>query len=157
VEKASIEAFLLGESQSSRKNRKFPAQVFSTSHAPPVQPWTSLIRRDNALDIRSVITMEMNRINATSPKTPPPASAPLTQKPKPEPNAPKFMQALAEAVDTVTSKTLPSEPGALSRLVKPRSHLDLISLNPVQTRYVPASAALEKVGSSRILPFVAGE
>lgn len=100
--------------------------------------------------------MEMNRLNTTSPKTPLPASAPLTQKPKPEPNAPKFMQALAEAVETVTSKTLPSESGTLSRLVKPRSHLDLVSLNPVQTSYVPASAALEKVGSSRLVPFVAG-
>jgi len=107
-------------------------------------------------DIRSVITMEMNRLNTTSPKTPLQASAPLTQKPKPEPNAPQFMQALAEAVETVTSKTLPSEPGTLSRLVKPRSHLDLVSLNPVQTRYVPASAALEKVGNSRLVPFVAG-
>lgn len=100
--------------------------------------------------------MEMNRLHTTSPKTPLPASAPLTQKPKPEPNAPKFMQALAEAVETVTTKTLPSESGKLSRLVKPRSHLDLVSLNPVQTRYVPASAALEKVGSSRLVPFVAG-
>jgi hypothetical protein len=66
------------------------------------------------------------------------------------------MQALAEAVETVTSKTLPSESGTLSRLVKPRSHLDLVSLTPVQTSYVPASAALEKVGSSRLVPFVAG-
>ena len=101
--------------------------------------------------------MEMKRVNTTSPNTPLPASAPLTQKPKPEPNAPQFMQALAEAVETVTTRTLPSEPGTLSRRVEPRSHPDLVSLNPVQTRYVPASAALEKVGSSRILPSVAGE
>ena len=100
--------------------------------------------------------METNRINATSAKLPLPASALLTRTPKPEPNAPQFMQALAEAVETATSKTLPSEPGALSRLVKPRSHLDPVSLNPVQTGYVPASAALEKVGSSRLVPFVAG-
>lgn len=34
--------------------------------------------------------------------------------------------------------------------------MEMNRLNPVQTYYVPASAALEKVGSFRLLPFVAG-
>ncbi|MFY1665049.1 hypothetical protein [Pseudomonas sp. Pseu.R1] len=92
--------------------------------------------------------MEMNRVDASNP----PQSVLLKPKPKPEPNAPKFMQALAEAVETATSKTLKAEPANLARQVKPRCHLDLISLNLVQTSYVPEAAALERVGRSRILP-----
>lgn len=92
--------------------------------------------------------MEMNRINASLTAQP----TLLKPKPQPEPNAPKFMQALAEAVETVTSKTLKAEPAHLARQVKSRSHLDLVSLNPVQTSYVPQAAALERIGASRILP-----
>lgn len=93
--------------------------------------------------------METNRVNASNP----PVSALLKTKPKPEPNAPRFMQTLAEAVDTVTSKALKAEPANLAKQVKPRCHLNLVSLNPVQTHYTPEAAALERVGKSRILPF----
>jgi len=96
--------------------------------------------------------METNRVNAS----PQPQSSLLKQKSKPEPNAPKFMQALAEAVETATSKTLKAEPANLARQVKPRCHLDLVSLNPVQTSYIPEAAALESVGSSRILSMTVG-
>jgi len=100
--------------------------------------------------------METNRINAATPNTSLPISTLLPQKPKTEPNAPKFLQALAEAVDAVTSKTVSAEPAVISRHLRPRSHLDLVSLNPVQTRYVPEAAALESVGKSRILPSTVG-
>jgi hypothetical protein len=110
-------------------------------------------RRGNALDIRSAKTMETHRINAATSNTSLPTSTLLPQTPKTEPTAPKFMHALTEAIETVTSKTLHSEPASLSRLVKSRSHLDLVSLNPIQTSYVPEAAALERVGKSRILPF----
>jgi len=96
--------------------------------------------------------METNRVNASNP----PVSALLKTKPKPEPNAPKFMQALAEAVETATSQTLKAEPANLARQVKPRCHLNLVSLNPVHTHYTPEAAALERVGKSRILPFTVG-
>ena len=96
--------------------------------------------------------MESNRVTASSS----PISTLLTQKPKPEPNAPKFMQALADAVEKISSKTLQSEPASLARQVRPRSHLELVSLNPVQTSYIPQAAAMEKIGQSRIVPFVTG-
>jgi hypothetical protein len=96
--------------------------------------------------------MESNRINPSNVS----ASTLLKPQPKPEPNAPKFLQALADAVENPPPRTLKAEPANLSRLVRPRSHLDLVSLNPVQTSYIPEAAALEKVGKSRIVPFVAG-
>jgi hypothetical protein len=97
--------------------------------------------------------MESNRITAPNQSNALHASALLAKKPKPEPNAPKFMQALAEAVDTAKSKTTTAEPANLAPLVKPRSPMQLISLNPVQTHYTPEAAALERIGTSRILPF----
>lgn len=100
--------------------------------------------------------MEPIRATASNQNSSLPASSLLPQKPKTDPNAPTFMQALAEAVETVVSKTLPAEPATLARQVKPRSHLDLVSLNPVQTHYIPEAAALEKIGKSRMLPFSVG-
>jgi len=102
--------------------------------------------------IGGVMSMESNRVNPSNL----PTSTLLKQKPKPEPNAPKFMQALADAVENVSSRTIQPEPASLSRQVKPRSHLELVSLNPVQTHYIPQASALEKVGKSRIVPFVTG-
>lgn len=102
------------------------------------------------------MTMEMNRASAVNPKTEAPTSALLSQKTKAEPNAPKFIQALAEAVEAVTSKTIPSESAIPARQTKPRSHLDLVSLNPIQTSFIPQAAALERVGNSRVLPFALG-
>lgn len=113
-------------------------------------------KRGTALDDRSVNTMETNRINAATPNTSRPTSTLLPHKPKIEPNAPEFLQALAEAVDAATSKTVSAEPAIISRHLRPRSHLDLVTLNPVQTTYVPEPAALERIGKSRILPSTAG-
>ncbi|WP_296179378.1 hypothetical protein [Pseudomonas sp. UBA1879] len=94
-------------------------------------------------------TRHLNPANHTKPSL-------LPQKPKRDLNAPAFMQALTDAVKTVTSKTSPAEPATLAPPVRPRSHLNLISLNPIQTHYTPEAAALEKVGSSRIVPFTVG-
>lgn len=93
--------------------------------------------------------MESKRITAATQ----PLSSLLPQKSRPEPNAPKFMQALAQEIETTISKTLAAEPATLARQVRPRSHLDLVSLNPLQTYYVPEASALERVGESRMLPF----
>lgn len=94
-------------------------------------------------------TSRLNPANHTQPSL-------LPQKAKRDPNAPAFMQALADAVKTATSNTSPAEPATLARPLKPRSHLNLVSLNPVQTHYTPEAAALEKIGSSRIVPFTVG-
>lgn len=80
--------------------------------------------------------MESKRITAATQ----PLSSLLPQKSRPEPNAPKFMQALAQEIESTTSKTLAAEPATLARQVKPRSHLDLVSLNPLQTYYVPEAS-----------------
>jgi hypothetical protein len=157
MEKASIEAFLLGKSQrSSKKN-----QDVSYSTIPYVaRPTCSTM--DFPLQARHRARHQECYHHGNEPykchlRQAPSAGLGLADpEAQARPNAPQFMQALAEAVETATSKTLQSEPGAMSRLVKPRSHLDLVSLIPVQTGYVPASAALEKVGSSRLVPFVAG-
>ncbi|MFK3969877.1 hypothetical protein ACI2KS_04025 [Pseudomonas sp. NPDC087358] len=97
--------------------------------------------------------MESSRINASNQNDALRSSALLAKRPKSEPNAPKFMQVLAEAVETTTSKTIKAELANLARLVKPRSHMQLTSLNPVQTSYTPEAAALERIGKWRILPF----
>lgn len=47
-----------------------------------------------------------------------------------------------------------AKPATLCRLIKPRSHLQLTSLNPVSGPPTPKPAALETIGESRILPFV---
>jgi hypothetical protein len=100
-------------------------------------------------EFKRMETSRLNPSNHTQPSL-------LPQKNKRDPNAPAFMQALADAVKTATSKTLPAEPASLASLVKPRSHLNLVSLNPVQTHYTPEAAALEMIRSSRIVPFTVG-
>jgi hypothetical protein len=78
---------------------------------------------------------------------------------KVEPRSTKFMEALAETLDTakqVDKKTVAPQSAALTRLVSPRSSMELRSLNPVETIYSPKAAALEKIGKSRLVPFAVG-
>ena len=77
---------------------------------------------------------------------------------KVEPRSTKFMQALAETLDTAKQdkQTVAPQPAALTRLVSPRSLMELRSLNPVETIYSPKAAALEKIGKSRLVPFAMG-
>lgn len=82
-----------------------------------------------------------------------PGSSLMDRRTKPEPNAPAFMQALAQATQPFVSQTLKAEAANLAR---PRSPLQLISLNPVQTHYEPAPAAFERIGGSRLVPFTVG-
>ena len=61
-----------------------------------------------------------------------------------------FAQIMANAHSPQTG--LKAEPASLSRLSRPRSHLELKSLNePVSQP--PRPAALERIGLSRLLPF----
>jgi len=100
--------------------------------------------------------MESNRINASNSTTLPSSSFLMEKKPKADSHAPKFMQALELAVDNFATKTNKAAPAALTSYVRPRSHLELVSLNSWQTSYVPEAAALEKIGSSRIVPMLVG-
>ncbi|KFE57716.1 hypothetical protein [Pseudomonas syringae] len=47
-----------------------------------------------------------------------------------------------------------SAPATLTRPPPPRSPLELKSLNPVGETHKPQAAAMERVGNSRVLPFV---
>lgn len=86
-----------------------------------------------------------------------PASFVMDGQKKPEPHAPAFMQALAQATQPFVSQTLNAESANLARPAEPRSHLQLTSLNPVQTHYVPEPAAFERIGKSRLVPFTVGK
>lgn len=99
-------------------------------------PWEFMFMQSNSVNVS----------NAT-------LSSLLPQRAKVESNAPAFMQVLADAVETATSGTLTAEPAMLAKPFKPRSHLNLVSLDTVQMSYTPEAAALERVSKSRIVPF----
>ena len=93
--------------------------------------------------------------NTTQPIKNPPAHL----ERKVDPRSTKFIQALGEAVETAkhaNKSIVTPQPAALTRLVSPRSSMELRSLNPVETIYSPKAAALEKIGKSRLVPFAMG-
>lgn len=100
--------------------------------------------------------MESTPLNTPINTTANSASFLMDRQKKPEPHAPAFMQALAQANQAFVSHTLKAEPANLARPAEPRSHLQLTSLNPVQTHYVPEPAAFERIGESRLVPFTVG-
>ncbi len=100
--------------------------------------------------------MDSTPLNTLIKTTVSPASFVMDRQKKPEPHAPAFMQALAQANQAFVSHTLKAESANLARPAEPRSHLQLTSLNPVQTHYVPEPAAFERIGESRLVPFTVG-
>lgn len=86
-----------------------------------------------------------------------PASFVMDRQKKPEPHAPAFMQAPAQTTQPFVSQTLNAESSNLAKPAQPRSHLQLTTLNPVQTHYVPEPAAVERIGESRLVPFTVGK
>lgn len=76
------------------------------------------------------------------------------QKKNPQADSGAFAQILNEVSQSKPAQKLEAQPAALCRLTKPRSHLQLTSLNPVGSLHKPKPAALETIGESRILPFV---
>jgi hypothetical protein len=86
-----------------------------------------------------------------------PGSSLMDRRTKPDPDAPAFMQALMQATQPIDPHTFKAEPANLARHTEPRSHLQLTSLNPVQTCYTPEPAAFEHVGKSRIVPFTVSD
>lgn len=66
-------------------------------------------------------------------------------------NSAKILNGVAKAKP---AQKIEAQPAALCRLIKPRSHLQLNSLNPASGPRTPKPAALEKTDESRILPFV---
>jgi len=65
-----------------------------------------------------------------------------------------FAQILNAVTQPKPAQKIEAQPAALCRLTKPRSHLQLTSLNPVSAPPKAKPAALETIGESRILPFV---
>ncbi len=100
--------------------------------------------------------MESNRINPSPQTALSKNRASSAQKTAAAPQSLTFTQALAQAAAPAKSKVTQPEFATLAPLVKPRSHLQLISLNPVETTYEPAPAALEKMGKSRLVDFAVG-
>lgn len=96
--------------------------------------------------------METNRIDPSSQPVP----TPLKTETKSNPYAPPFMQTLAQAVETASSKTLNTELANPARQVRARCHVSLVSLNPTQAHYIPEAAALERISKSRVVPFEIG-
>lgn len=65
-----------------------------------------------------------------------------------------FTKILNDVIKPKPVQEIEAQPAALCRLIKPRSHLKLTSLNPISGPSTPKPAALERIGESRILPFV---
>ena len=90
--------------------------------------------------------MEITSKSATSPRLPKPESA-IPGRVKLDRGS-QFAQILNK-VTKPTAKEI--QPAALAPLVKPRSPLELSSLNKVEEPPKPLPAALEKIGKSRLL------
>jgi hypothetical protein len=69
-------------------------------------------------------------------------------------SASEFAQILNKAITPKSTQKFEAQPATMTRLTKPRSHLELTSLNPVGVTHKPKHAALETIGDSRTLPFV---
>jgi hypothetical protein len=78
-------------------------------------------------------------------------SAPVARGQSPVTESMPFSQILKKATRTATP--IKPEPASLSRLIKPRSPLELKSLNPTNVIHKPQPAALERTAESRLLPF----
>jgi hypothetical protein len=76
-----------------------------------------------------------------------------TSKKNPQPDSGAFAKILNGVTKANPTQKIEAQPAALCRLTKPRSHLQLTSLNPVSGPPTPKPAALERIGESRILPF----
>lgn len=68
--------------------------------------------------------------------------------------APQFAEIFKQAIKPKPTEQLKPAPATLARHTPPRSHLELTSLNPVGETHKPQAAAMERVGNSRVLPFV---
>ncbi len=75
-------------------------------------------------------------------------------KKNPQADSSGFAKILNNMTQPKPAQKIEAQPAALCRQIKPRSHLQLTSLNPVGTLHKPKPAALETIGESRILPFV---
>ncbi|WP_095102627.1 hypothetical protein [Pseudomonas sp. Irchel 3A5] len=65
-----------------------------------------------------------------------------------------FAKILNNMTQSKPAQKIEAQPAALCRQIKPRSHLQLTSLNPVSAPPKAKPAALETIGESRILPLV---
>jgi hypothetical protein len=96
---------------------------------------------------RRTTTMEIN--NNIAAKT-----QPLKTQKASAAQASQFAEIFKQAIKPKPTEQLKPAPATLARHTPPRSHLELTSLNPVGETHKPQAAAMERVGNSRVLPFV---
>lgn len=84
----------------------------------------------------------------TTPRLPTPATA-IPDRLKLDRGS-QFAQILNKVTNSAAPNIKPL-PATLASLVKPRSHLELTSLNNVEEPPKPLPAALERIGQSRLL------
>lgn len=65
-----------------------------------------------------------------------------------------FANILSKTLQPKSPEKIEAQPATLIRSTPPRDHLNLTSLNQVGELHTPKPAALERMGESRILPFV---
>lgn len=68
--------------------------------------------------------------------------------------AAQFADIFKQATKPKPTEQPKQAPATLTRHTPPRSHLELKSLNPVGETQKPQAAAMERMGNSRVLPFV---
>jgi len=68
--------------------------------------------------------------------------------------AAQFAEIFKQVTKSKPTEQPKSAPATLTRHTPPRSHLKLKSPNPVGETHKPQAAAMERVGNSRVLPFV---
>ncbi len=91
--------------------------------------------------------MEIN--NTTAAK----ANLLKTQK-APAAQAVQFAEIFKQVMKPELSEPLKPAHATPTRHTPPRSHLEIKSLNPVEQIHKPQAAAMERIGNSRVLPFV---
>lgn len=80
--------------------------------------------------------------------------AAITQNKTSQTQSANFAQILNKAITPKPTQKFEAQPATITRLNKPRSHLELTSLDPTGVQHKPKPAALERIGDSRVLPFV---
>ena len=91
--------------------------------------------------------MEIN--NNTAVKT-----NPLNTQKASAAQAVQFAEIFKQVTKPAPSEPLKPAPATLTRHTPPRSYLEMKSPNPVDQLHKPQAAAMERIGNSRILPFV---
>ena len=79
---------------------------------------------------------------------------PLKTQKAPAAQTVQFAEIFKQVMKPELSEPLKPTPATLTRHTPPRSHLEIKSPNSVDQLHKPQAAAMERIGNSRVLPFV---